>query len=238
MQRPEFPIEPDRAILVGGFARPEDLQMARLADAQAACDVVEIRLDLIFESPASVAPESWAHLAAAPLLFTARRASEGGHGQWGAAARMEMLERALHDAAAVDVEVASIPEMNDLLAQIRNEGLPWIASYHDFEKMPHSNVLHDQLSRAADAGASIFKVATWLHSIDDMVRLAEFQMREHPLPVASMGMGPLAAVSRLLCAQCGSKLSYGYLGSTATAPGQWSAHLLREAISKLPLIAP
>ncbi len=46
-------------------------------------------------------------------------------------------------------------------------------------------------------------------------------------------MGPLAAVSRLLCAQCGSVLNYGYLGKEATAPGQWAAGALKEAIARL-----
>jgi 3-dehydroquinate dehydratase-1 len=48
-----------------------------------------------------------------------------------------------------------------------------------------------------------------------------------------MGMGPLAPVSRLLCAQCGSVLNYGYLGKTATAPGQWDAAFLKQAIGRL-----
>jgi 3-dehydroquinate dehydratase-1 len=48
-----------------------------------------------------------------------------------------------------------------------------------------------------------------------------------------MGMGPLAPVSRLLCAQCGSVLNYGFLGETATAPGQWDSALLKTAIARL-----
>jgi 3-dehydroquinate dehydratase I len=48
-----------------------------------------------------------------------------------------------------------------------------------------------------------------------------------------VGMGPLAAVSRLLCAQCGSVLNYGYLGETPTAPGQWDAASLKAAIGRL-----
>ena len=57
----------------------------------------------------------------------------------------------------------------------------------------------------------------------DLARLADFQLADHGIPVATMGMGPLAPVSRLLCAQCGSVLNYGYLGKTPTAPGQWDA---------------
>jgi 3-dehydroquinate dehydratase-1 len=72
-----------------------------------------------------------------------------------------------------------------------------------------------------------------LESPADLARLAEFQLEDHGLPVATMGMGPLAPVSRLLCAQCGSVFNYGFVGKTATAPGQWESALLKRAISKL-----
>jgi 3-dehydroquinate dehydratase-1 len=49
-------------------------------------------------------------------------------------------------------------------------------------------------------------------------------------------MGPLAVVSRLLCAQCGSVLNYGYLGDEPTAPGQWDAGSLKRAMARLPRI--
>ena len=75
--------------------------------------------------------------------------------------------------------------------------------------------------------------AAKLASPADLVRLADFQLADHGIPVATMGMGPLAPVSRLLCAQCGSLLNYGYLGTTATAPGQWDSGLLKTAISRL-----
>ena len=79
----------------------------------------------------------------------------------------------------------------------------------------------------------MFKVAAKLTSPAEMARLAEFQLADHGLAVSTMGMGPLAPVSRLLCAQCGSHFNYGYLGNTATAPGQWDGFLLKTAISRL-----
>ena len=85
----------------------------------------------------------------------------------------------------------------------------------------------------ATPGPRVFKVAAMLHQPADLARLADFQLADHGLPVATMGMGPLAPVSRLLCAQCGSVLNYGYLGETPTAPGQWDAALLKQAIARL-----
>jgi len=79
----------------------------------------------------------------------------------------------------------------------------------------------------------VFKAAAKLHSPADLAALAAFQQADHGLPKALMGMGPLAPVSRLLCAQYGSVLNYGYLGQTPTAPGQWSAARLKDAIAAL-----
>ena len=55
--------------------------------------------------------------------------------------------------------------------------------------------------------------------------------------MSMMGMGELAPASRLLYAQHGSLLNYGYLGEEPTAPGQWPAILLKEAISNIESLA-
>ena len=47
-----------------------------------------------------------------------------------------------------------------------------------------------------------------------------------------MGMGPLGKVSRLLFAQLGSVLNYGFLHE-AQVSGQWEATLLKQRLSEL-----
>jgi 3-dehydroquinate dehydratase len=47
-------------------------------------------------------------------------------------------------------------------------------------------------------------------------------------------MGALAPESRVRCAHAGSVLNYGYIGQAPTAPGQWTAAALREAIHRSP----
>lgn len=168
-----------------------------------------------------------------PLLFTARRFEEGGALAIGPDARMSLLRGALDQAALIDIEVASIREMGALLEELAERQIPWIASYHDFNKLPATAALEDAARQAKDAGAAVFKAAAQLASPADLARLTDFQLADHGIPVATMGMGPLAPVSRLLCAQSGSLLNYGYLGTTATAPGQWDAALLRQAIARL-----
>jgi 3-dehydroquinate dehydratase-1 len=220
-------------MVVGSFGGPDDLRQAEQATVRSSCDVAEIRLDLLATGSARVERSAWAHLAGTPMLFTARRGNEGGSCELSAVQRMALLECALDDAACVDIEVASIPEMGDLLQTLIARGIPWLASFHDFEKLPDNAVLMDAAARAKDAGAVIFKTAAMLHGPADLARLAEFQLAHHGIAVATMGMGPLAAVSRLLCAQCGSVLNYGYLGKTATAPGQWDAAFLKQAVARL-----
>jgi 3-dehydroquinate dehydratase-1 len=150
-----------------------------------------------------------------------------------AMARMDLLGAVLKRAAIIDIEVASIPEMHKFLLEIHAHSIPWIASFHDFKNLPSTRLLEENALKAKDAGAAAFKAAAWLTLPQDLARLADFQRADHGIPVATMGMGPLAPVSRLLCAQCGSVLNYGYLGTTATAPGQWDSRFMKQAIAKL-----
>lgn len=221
------------AKVVGSFGSLQDLEKSTAGEVRHACDLAEIRLDLLSTTEGKSVVPAWNHLSGIPLLFTARRVEEGGALPLTPAARMELLRGALPDAAWIDVEVASISEMGELLAELADRKIPWIASYHDFHRLPPTTELELAAKRAKDAGAAIFKAAARLNSPADLARLAEFQLADHGLPVSTMGMGPLAPVSRLLCAQCGSVLNYGFLGETATAPGQWDSALLKTAISRL-----
>lgn len=224
---------PGETLVVGSFGSSLDLREASALTTWESCDLAEIRLDAVMSDRGEVDPSPWHHLSVIPLLFTARRRDEGGARALDAMQRMELLRSTLDQAALVDIEVASIDEMGPLLDDLKTREIPWIASFHDFNKLPTTTVLEQAAGRAREAGAAVFKMAAMLSEPADIARLAEFQLADHGIPVASMGMGPLAPVSRLLCAQCGSLLNYGYIGTTPSAPGQWHALTLKQAISKL-----
>jgi len=230
MERAHFELVLGQARIVGSFGGLDDLRNAAPREVALACDLVEIRLDLLKSGDLPIDSALWQHLAGSPLLFTARRNDEGGAGDLDPSQRMDLLAAVKDSAALIDIEVASIGEMG---AFLENLEVPWIASYHDFEKLPDHGVLAEAAARAKDAGAAAFKVAARLHSTSDISRLADFQLADHGIPVSTMGMGPLAPVSRLLCAQCGSVLNYGYIGCTPTAPGQWDAAFLKQAVARL-----
>jgi 3-dehydroquinate dehydratase-1 len=219
--------------VVGSFGSTSDLRNSASSIVQNACDIAEIRLDLLDPEGLKTTSPPWSHLSEIPLLFTARRIEEGGARALDPAARILLLKNTLTQAAYIDIEVASIDEMRGFLEEIADLDIPWIASYHDFNQLPTTATLEQAAAKAKSAGATVFKAAARLSSTSDLARLADFQLADHGIPVATMGMGPLAPVSRLLCAQCGSLLNYGYLGNTATAPGQWDSALLKQAISRL-----
>lgn len=222
-----------QARVVGSFGSLMDLQGSMTPAVAESCDLAEIRLDLLNPQAGAVDSSAWSHLAEVSLLFTARRLDEGGALALTPVERMNLLRQALAQAAWVDIEVASIREMSSLLDELAERQIPWIASFHDFKRLPADAELRRAAQQALEAGAAAFKVAARLASPADLARLADFQLADHGIPVASMGMGPLAAVSRLLCAQCGSVFNYGYLGNTPTAPGQWDSASLKTAISRL-----
>ncbi len=222
-----------RPLVVGSFGNVASLRASTPDSLASSCDLAEIRLDLILAETGEVNPHDWRHLHGVPLLFTARRSNEGGAGDLSAQQRASLLLLALPDAALIDIEIASAAEMHDVLEQIRHNDIPWLASFHDFTRLPAPEVIENTARSAKESGAALFKLAANIHQPSDAARLAEFQLAYHGIPTATMGMGPLAPVSRLLCAQCGSILNYGFLGDQPTAPGQWSAARLREAIRSL-----
>lgn len=233
MAHVNFLLEDPQPWVVGSLGSSLDLREASASEVRQSCDIAEIRLDLLHAEGTDTDPARWSHLSEIPLLFTARRIEEGGALAIGPDARIALLRGALDQAAWIDIEVASIHEMGALLKELAERQIPWIASYHDFHRLPATAALEDAARQAKDAGAAVFKAAARLASPADLARLADFQLADHGIPVATMGMGPLAPVSRLLCAQSGSVLNYGYLGTTATAPGQWDSGLLKTAISRL-----
>lgn len=222
-------------LVVGSFSDVTALRGAGPAPLLDACDLAEIRLDLLAAGGDEPDPRLWAHLKGVPLLFTARRQEEGGAMASTLPQRIAWLESTLADAAVVDLEVAILTDTAEFRAKLKERGIPLVASFHDFEGMPTSALLEQKVNDAKAAGADVFKVAARIQQVGDLATLVNFLKADHGIPKSAMGMGPLGPVSRLLCAQYGSVLNYGYLGKTPTAPGQWDAARLKDAVESVEL---
>lgn len=228
-----FQFPSSRPVTVGSAGDTNTLVSCKSNSLAEECEMLEIRLDLLHQENPRYNSNLWQHLRDTPLLFTARCRSEGSPIDLDVATRQRLLQEALPSAAVIDIEVANIVVMGDFLKEIKDAKIPWIASYHDFVNLPSRHQLETQAEIARTAGAAAFKCAAQLTTVRDLADLADFQMSDQGIPLATMGMGALAPVSRMLCAQAGSVLNYGYIGTTETAPGQWSAKQLREAIRSL-----
>lgn len=220
-----------RPLVVGSVSDLAAWHAACAADSLP-CDVVELRADGL---PADT---DWSALAqmhcCRPVLVTVRHESEGGLRPMCTAERVQIARSLLPLAAALDWEIAQLPEVPELVAEARAAGVLIIASAHDFEKTPALDSLLEKEQQARALGATVAKFAFRLHSAEDMMTGVQLQRRASGTTTA-MGMGPLGAVSRLLYAQHGACLIYGYLGDTPTAPGQWSAALCRQALDAMGL---
>ncbi len=195
-------------------------------------DLLELRVDGFAQDPARL--DALAAGATRPLIVTVRDPAEGGlDAALDAGARRSLYERFLPVASWVDIEVRSLPALAAVAVQARERGGQLIASFHDFGGTPTTRRLRTLADRAAAAGADVFKVATTTRTPGDLARLLDLLGRDHGLPLAVMGMGPLGKVSRLALAAAGSVLNYGYLGGGAQVPGQWPAARLRARIDEL-----
>ncbi len=199
-------------------------------ERETACDLIELRLDTL------QLPEADLRAALAgsttPVLLTARHPAEGGQGPAEAAGRIALIEPLLDLASLIDIELRSAQEMRSLVQKAQGRGVRVVGSFHDFQATPGDEVLQGAIGFAQPAGLDAVKIATFLNSTDDLVRLIRLASAPQRLRLSCMGMGPLGRVSRLVLVKCGSLLNYGYLGE-ANAPGQWPAARLKAILADL-----
>ncbi|MBT8045445.1 MAG: type I 3-dehydroquinate dehydratase [Verrucomicrobiae bacterium] len=220
---------PERPLVVGSVATMTELACVQPVELRSMCDLLEIRLDGMASHMEALEMEL-DRFKEFPLLFTARCQAEGGQADLSAKERGDLLLAVAERATWIDVELASYEEMEEAIHRVRCYEVGLILSYHNFKETPAEFELQSLVDLSEEA--DIVKLALHHHSVEDFVRCTRLlQRNDHPMSI--MGMGPLAPVSRLLYAQHGSLLNYGYLGDEPTAPGQWPAALLKESISNL-----
>ncbi len=206
--------------------------LARLPEMNlpALCDVLELRVDTWPGHAAEGA--AFAAISPVPVLVTVRRPDEGGQNNLSAGERTRLARQFLPAAALLDVEIATLGDMAGLVAEARAAGIIIVASFHDFAATPSPDDLRRKQDTALAAGADLVKFAATLHRTADIATLAALLEEPGHPPLSLMGMGTLGRISRLIFAQLGSVLNYGYLDK-ATVPGQWPATRLRELIKEL-----
>lgn len=174
-----------------------------------------------------------------PVLFTRRAQREGG--QPIALSEPQVLD--LYEAVAASGTVDAMDfEMQNAAADVqrvraltRAHGLALVLSFHDFQRTPPTADLQERFAQAHSLGADVAKLAVMPQDLDDVHRLlgATLQAsRTLPIPVVSMAMGGLGAVSRLCGGVFGSALTFA-VGAAPSAPGQVPIEDVRTVLAVL-----
>jgi 3-dehydroquinate dehydratase I len=194
-------------------------------------DVIEWRVDYFGDiaDTAAVLDAGRALRAAvgdAPVIFTRRSTKEGGEP---IAIGDEDVVR-LYDAVGasglvdfVDFEMGNDADhIRRVRESARRHGTRLILSYHNFGYTPGVDFLVQRFLEAERLGGDVAKVAVMPRDRGDVLALlaatsqAEAKAR---IPLISMSMGPLGAVTRMIGGVFGSSLSFA-VGAGSSAPGQ------------------
>ncbi|MBU3665686.1 MAG: type I 3-dehydroquinate dehydratase [Chthoniobacterales bacterium] len=229
MKRKKKPAMSRAPLVVATVHTPRGLRQAARSVPKG-IDLVEIRLDCLARHSEIVS--EFGPLIRCPLLFTARHPREGGASGVPAGHRRFVLEQFLPLASAVDVELRSVPDMRDTTSAVRRAGKTLVLSFHDFGRTPPLADLRAKVASARRAGADVVKIASTLRSARDLATLLLLQTSHPQIGLATMGMGPLGRVSRLVLAAAGSHLNYGYL-DRAQVEGQWEAPVLAARLGEV-----
>ncbi len=161
-----------------------------------------------------------------PLLFTRRSSLEGGEKIALNEGQVLALYEAVCESRAIDLIDYEMANDAAHIARVRSAAkthdIKLVLSFHNFSFTPGLETLTQKFLAADQLGADVAKVAVMPRDLDDVLilltatRVASKKLR---IPLISMSMGPLGAVTRMMGGVFGSGLSFA-VGAAASAPGQ------------------
>lgn len=216
-------------IFTGTIVTPRGLRL--LNRVRIPAQIAEVRVDALLAGGVSAQAIELALIKRAhPALLTLRIPAEGGQYAWRGKQREELFLRLLPHVELIDIELASVVPMKRVIAAARAAGKSIILSAHSLRKPLDSAALKKLTAAFLKQSASCYKIAAQVRSQDDVRKLASLLFHHPGHPWAIMGVGPLAAHTRLMFAVLGSRLAYGYLDAPA-APGQPSVVALAKLLA-------
>ena len=226
--------------LVGRSAEAVRAELAVVLEKKP--DLIEWRVDFFGEITDTAAVVALARslrqaAAATPIIFTCRSVKEGGepHGR-DETAIVELLEAVCASGCVdfIDYELCNLWEnVARLRDASRAQGVQLIMSYHNFQCTPDAEFLGAKFAEAERLGADVAKVAVMPKSPADVLTLLSATQRASEtvaIPLISMAMGGVGAVSRIVGGVFGSAVTFA-VGKSASAPGQIAIEELRTALT-------
>ena len=161
-----------------------------------------------------------------PVIFTRRSIKEGGapididdegvvrlYDSVGAAGFVDFLDFEMGN------DAGHVRRVRD---DARRHGVRTILSYHNFSDTPAQDFLVGRFLEAERLGGDVAKVAVMPRDRKDVLTLLAATAEADDkvgIPLISMSMGPLGAVTRMIGGAFGSSLSFA-VGAASSAPGQ------------------
>ncbi len=163
------------------------------------------------------------------LLFTARRARDGGRWSEEEHERIQLLERAVGEGySLIDLEsdLPSDGPAGAIAARAERRAVTVVRSHHDFRGQPTDLArLLRQLPRSPH---EVAKCAVTPRSTSDLVAIIRAADELGGRPRIVLGMGPFGFVTRVLCRRLGNLLTFVSAPGESAAPGHVCAQALDE----------
>ena len=169
------------------------------------------------------------------LVYTFRSKNQGGCKALSAADIYDIHQVAAESDVVdfIDVEYFEAKNPQKEIAMLRERGAYVIASHHDFEQTPDTEVIRMLLEQIRESGADVVKLAVMPQNMWDVLHLLEETNRfheNHPdYPLITMSMGAKGGISRVAGEFFGSCVTFG-AGGQASAPGQLPVKQLEEIL--------
>jgi 3-dehydroquinate dehydratase-1 len=207
-------------------------------------DIIEWRVDFFEDIADTVAVTEMASCirqvaGEIPLLFTRRSAREGGEPIALSEAQVVDLYRAVcagRHVEMVDFEMSNdAADVREVRALSHANGVRLILSFHDFKRTPALDILNQRFAQAESMGADVAKVAVMPKDMADVLTLLNATLQASQklaIPVVSMSMGAMGALTRLCGWAFGSAMTFG-VGENSSAPGQMPAEDLAAGLAIL-----
>ena len=202
-------------------------------------DVIEWRADY-FERIADTATVVETGLALrallddVPLIFTHRSAREGGQPTDLDDRGVVRLYEAIGASGIADFLDFEMDNDRGYVRKVvetaHHQDVRVILSYHSFARTPASKTLVKRFLDAQRLKADVAKVAVMPKDLRDVLTLLSATAEAHAkarIPLISMSMGPLGAVTRMVGGLFGSSLTFA-VGEGSSAPGQMPIADLRN----------
>lgn len=172
------------------------------------------------------------------LLFTIRSEAEGGEKLTFSSPTIAEINRHVIEnklADMVDIELFSGAEQAKALIDIAKEkDVKIIMSNHDFSTTPDATTIVNRLRSMQDLGADVVKIAVMpenkMHVVNLLAATTMMQEAYAEVPVVTMSMGKMGAISRISGQVFGSAITFASFAE-ASAPGQIPVEKMDEALS-------